>query len=143
MIKKIAILILVLAGTFTLYNCSDNDKKSKNQFAYLDELSHMECEAIKLREERFALADSVRFLELELLEKGVNLDPRDPDRPNIPEIEKFDLRKENLVDVSRNLADTIRMYISKATKDLSLEQKRVFNDSLQLRVSRLNCLEES
>ena len=103
----------------------------------LETISQLNCQAIQLREARFALADSMRAYQDSLVDFAEN----SPDRARFwkASLEYMDERKEYLATTSRDLSDTIRVELLRLTQDLPPEEKRIFKDSIQVRTERLNC----
>ena len=127
-----ALLIMTGLGT----SCgSPNDTAWTHN---LHKLSTLNCQAIQLREARFSLADSIRIYQDSLLTNGISM----VQRKEIWEstLLKMNQRKDLLADSSRNLSDTIRIELQKLTREMTVEEKRVFNDSLQARTDKLDCL---
>ncbi|HKK39996.1 MAG TPA: hypothetical protein VJ949_11305 [Cryomorphaceae bacterium] len=83
------------------------------------EFVDMQCRARHLKKQRFSLADALR---------------EDPDFVTNP-----DSLKNVLAQKSRLLADSIRLKLELLTSDMELEEKRVFNDSLEARIAEMNC----
>lgn len=104
----------------------------------LHKISTLNCQAMQLREARFSLADSIRIYQDSLLTNGASM----VQRKEIWEstLMLMNQRKDLLADSSRNLSDTIRVELQKLTREMTVEEKRVFNDSLQARTDKLDCL---
>ena len=108
-------VLIVLGGSF----CSSpegSDLYSQDSFSnFVD----MHCRARQLKKQRFSLADALRG---------------DPDF-----VENPDSLKNVLAQKSRLLADSIRSKLELLTSDMTLEEKRIFSDSLEVRISEMDC----
>ncbi|HLT95020.1 MAG TPA: hypothetical protein VKZ56_10690 [Membranihabitans sp.] len=124
-------LVAILVGCNALENNTWKDD--------MEIISHLNCQAIQLREARFALADSMRAYQDSLVDFAEST----PDRARMwkSTLQTMEHRKEYLANTSRNLSDTIRVELMRLTKNLSPEEKRVFKDSIQARTERLNCIQ--
>lgn len=104
----------------------------------MDRITELHCRAIQLRNARFTLADSMRFYQDSLLEiAGADDTKAQYWKSSLTVMEK---RKTRLAETSRNLSDTIRAELIKLTGEMSVDEKRIFNDSLQAKTEELNCL---
>ena len=125
-------ILILLSATLA---CGESDEPDwKND---LDTISQLNCNAIQLREARFSLADSMRAYQDSLLDHSETM-PQHKDFWE-SQLAVMEERKEYLANTSRNLSDSIRVELLRLTKDLSVEEKRVFNDSIQSRVDAMNC----
>ena len=108
-------VLIVLGGSF----CSSpegSDLYSQDSFSnFVD----MHCRARQLKKQRFSLADALRG---------------DPDF-----VENPDSLKNVLAQKSRLLADSIRSKLELLTSDMTLEEKRIFSDSLEVRITEMDC----
>lgn len=130
------ILMTLLVTTGLVFSCgSPNDSSWATD---LDTISELNCQAMQLREARFSLADSMRPYQDSLINYGASLPHRKEHWES--SLAVMNQRKDLLADSSRNLSDTIRVELQKLTKDLTVEEKRVFNDSLRARTDKLDCL---
>jgi hypothetical protein len=102
-----------------LVNCEVSDKKSIYSQPVFEEFIDLNCEARKLKDERFTLAERLR---------------KDEKYVSNP-----DSLKNALASQSRELAERIRLKLDDLTGEMNLEQKRVFNDSLEARIARMGC----
>jgi hypothetical protein len=103
-----------------------------------DDFATLECQAIELRKERFALADSIRFTEDTLL--SANGDSVVINRLS-EKLKRYGERKELLVKSSLDLADVIRLrldsLIHNELKDL--ERRKMFDEALKREVEERGC----
>lgn len=83
-----------------------------------DQLLDMHCRARMLKDERFKLADQMRM-------NGTD--------------ENLDSLKEIKAKNSRILADSISQVVSKLTFKMTPEEKRSLNDSIEARISMMDC----
>lgn len=97
---------------------SSTDVYQSDEF---EELVAMHCRARKLKEMRFALAEELR----ENVSKW--------------DVESSDSLKKARAKQSRALGDSIGDLIQRLTAEMSLEEKRVFSDSINGRVVAGNC----
>jgi len=79
----------------------------------------MQCRARQLKKQRFSLADALRD---------------NPDFVNNP-----DSLKDVMAQKSRLLADSIRSKLEILTSEMELNEKRIFNDSLEARIANMKC----
>lgn len=119
-----------------IFSCSDqlDDSWKEN----MDEITRLNCRATKLRKARFALADSIRFYQDSLREYGHS----DAQNAHFWEtsLATMDKRKKWLAETSRNLSDSIHAELLTLTLEMSVEEKRIFNDSLQAKTEDLDCM---
>ncbi|MCZ4407658.1 hypothetical protein O3Q51_02475 [Cryomorphaceae bacterium 1068] len=109
----LGILLLGLA------NCEVSDKESVYDQPAFGEFLDLNCEARKLKDERFTLAEKLR---------------KDENYVSNP-----DSLKNALASQSRELAEQIRLRLDDLTGEMNLDQKRVFNDSLEARIAKIGC----
>ena len=109
-------LIFCLLG-FVFFSCSPME--NENERDDFDELVEMHCRARKLKNERFSLAEEMRQ------------NPRQ-------EVNYDSLRRVKS-EVSRALSDSIRLKLEQLTSNLSLEEKRVFNEKVESRIQKMDC----
>src|SRR5690606_22364106 len=121
--------LLLILGIGILLSCADHANDSwKND---MDRITELHCRAIQLRNARFTLADSMRFYQDSLLEiAGADDTKAQYWKSSLTVMEK---RKTRLAETSRNLSDTIRAELIKLTGEMSVDEKRIFSDSLQAR----------
>lgn len=103
----------------------------------IDGVAKLYCQAKQLREARFDLADSIRFIQDSLLHQK----SRSPETIHRWEsnLKLMEERKIQLTSTSRNLSDTIRVVLYNLTNNMSLDEKRIFNDSIIIHSERINC----
>lgn len=123
-----ATILILLCATIACGEPDEHDWKND-----LDKISQLNCNAIQLREARFSLADSMRSYQDSLLDYSETM----PQRRDFWEshLAVMEERKEYLANTSRNLADSIRVELQRLTGHQTVEEKRVFNDSLQARMA--------
>ncbi|WP_236980552.1 hypothetical protein [Membranihabitans maritimus] len=103
----------------------------------MSKISKLTCEATQLRKARFALADSIRHFQDSML----HMAEAKPSRAKHWESELQTMldRKTMLTSESRDLADTIRNELLILTNNMTVDEKRLFNDSLQSRTEKMGC----
>lgn len=111
--------VLVCMLIFNLTNCELSEKESVYAQPAFKEFVNLQCEARKLKNERFTLAGKLR---------------QDENYVSNP-----DSLKKALASQGRELGDRIRQGLDHFTTEMSLDQKRTFNDSLEARIARLDC----
>lgn len=120
---------------FFLISC--NSDKRHDSKVDIDDLAHLHCEASQLKDARFKLADSIRFLQ------DSTSHHLEASNGNVAEwkleLERMEEKKLILANESRNLGDSIRQVIFQLTNHMSLDEKRTFNDNLKARTERLDC----
>ncbi len=104
---------------FGLTGCEVSEKESIYIQPAFEDFLELNCEARKLKDERFTLAERLR---------------KDENYVSNP-----DSLKKALASQSRELAERIRLQLEDLTGEMSLDQKRVFNDSLEARIVKMNC----
>lgn len=102
-----------------LIGCEVSEKESTYSQQEFKEFLDLNCEARKLKNERFTLAERLRKDEAY--------------------VSNPDSLKDALASQSRELAERIRVKLIKMTGEMSLGEKRAFNDSLEARISESNC----
>ena len=99
--------------------CEVSEKESVYTQPSFEEFLDLNCEARKLKDARFTLAERLR---------------KDQNYVSNP-----DSLKKAMASQSRELAERIRLKLENITGDMSLNQKRVFHDSLEVRIAKMNC----
>lgn len=130
-----ALLPVALLSIITIFftSCSHEPKWKKE----IDIVAKLYCQAKQLREARFELADSIRFIQDSLLnQKSIPAETVQRWDTNLRLMEE---RKAILTSTSRNLSDTIRVVLYNLTNNMSLDEKRIFNDSVIIHSERINC----
>ncbi len=100
-----------------------------------EELITLHCRAIELRETRFEIADSLRFLNDSLsnrVDTSFSMEMAD-------QLKELYRRQEVVSQEGYALADTIRDRMTLVMKELNPDQKRDFNDSVAVAVHRRGC----
>ena len=123
MLKYSIPFLLLLAA------CSNNNGKDEAQWPIdMDELVSLHCKSIELKNARFLLADSIRFVQdsIRLNESNTNRDLT----AFINKLEQFEAQKEILSKESYALSDSIEAKMDVVIRTLNVDEKRVFNDSL-------------
>lgn len=114
--RRIILGALIVLGVSFCSSPAETDLYSQDSFSnFVD----MHCRARHLKKQRFSLADALRG------------DPAFVENP--------DSLKNVLAQKSRLLADSIREKLILLTSDMTLEEKRIFNDSLEVRIAELDC----
>lgn len=117
-------IIYAVAMLFLVASCA-----SETENKHLGKISQLTCEATDLRNARFALADSMRRIQDSLLESDNTASHKIQEWET--KLGYMEERKARLAVESRDLADSIRVELSKLTKEMSLEEKRTFNENLK------------
>jgi len=120
--KKYLLLLFIIAAS-----CNTNTKEKPEWPIDFEELVELHCLSIEYKNARFALADSIRFLEDSIL---VAEKTNGADSLLLTHLESLEIRKELLSEKSYALSDTIEARMKVIIRELSPEEKRVFNDSL-------------
>ncbi len=97
-----------------------------------DAIINLNCRAIQLRKARFAVADSIR-LKMDSVQATMD------SSAFVDYQMRFESRKEALLNESNILADTIRLRMKRVMTELTPDQKRAFNDSIQAVLHRKGC----
>ena len=99
-------------------------------------MAELECRAISLRNQRFQLANTIRFAEDSIL-KNLTADSGKIKS----ELVLLQQQKESLLQRSLSLSDTIRKQLDSLEKNVfnGAESKQQFNDELQKAMSNLDC----
>jgi hypothetical protein len=113
---KYAFVLLLLISFFACETATEENSFATTEF---DELVEMHCRARTLKDQRFSLAEEMRTHPVE----GIN----------------YDSLKVSMAQSSRALSDSIREKLTLLTGSLTLEEKRVFNDSIEARIERMGC----
>jgi hypothetical protein len=111
-------IFLVLAF-FGLAGCQEPEEGSIYNDQGFSRFIDLHCEARNLKDERFTLAEKLR--------------------KDTAYVSNPDSLKKALAAESRQLADSIREELSALTSEMSLEDKRAFNDSVKAHVERRGC----
>lgn len=130
--RKSLILILT-ASVIVLTGCESANHQAKEEWPVdFEALVDLNCKAIKLRKARFATADSLR-LKMDSLRLSM-------DSTEFKTFQSdFEKRKQLLLHETNILADSIRSKMKRVMSEVSPEEKRVFNDSLQAELKRAGC----
>lgn len=112
-----------------------NQQENLNWPVNFEELITLHCRAIELRESRFEIADSLRFLNDSLS----NRTDTSFSSETAEHLKKLYKRQEVVSAEGYALADTIRNRMTLVMSDLDPVQKRSFNDSVAVAVSRRGC----
>lgn len=120
---------LILFSVFII-SCNTSSTKKEKWPIDLDELSDLYCLSVEYKNARFALADSIRFLEDSIIHAEEN---NAPDSALITLLNQLESRKKSLSEKSYALSDTIEARMKVIIRELSPEEKRIFNDSLSAR----------
>ncbi len=120
--KKFLLFLLIV------FAACQSSKDQKVQWPVdLDELSTLHCQSIKLKNERFSLADSIRFLQDSILVNEKLGNDISGFKDHLKELE---IKKDVLAAQSYALSDSIESKIKLVIRDLNQDEKRIFNDSL-------------
>ncbi|GAA5221621.1 hypothetical protein [Membranihabitans marinus] len=109
--------------------------EKKPEFLLLDKIADLHCQAKNLKDLRFSLADSMRYYQDSL---RLHPDQKEKQLKWQEIIEQQLIRKDDLANASRDLADSIRQYLNISTANMSPADKRVFNEALKEK-SQQNC----
>jgi len=112
-------IVFVLIAAAIWGSCASPEVHDIYSDPDFESLTEMHCRARVLKAKRFSLAEEMR--------------------QNPIEGKDYDGLSQEMENSSRLLADSIRRKLSTLTAELSLEQKRTFNDSIQARIDRMGC----
>ena len=129
---KYAILLLMLFAA-----CSSPVEKTDHWPIDFDELVVLHCKSIKLKNARFSLADSIRFVQDSIRING-SLNEHDLSAFK-DKLIQFEKEREILTQESYALSDSIESKMKRVIRELNVEEKRIFNDSLIARTKAMNC----
>lgn len=136
-IVKLPLIAIVVLSV----SCDPSPQPQTGWGESLEDLASLHCRAIELRKNRFALADSIRSASdsmMRLTDENMELKAELETR-----MDAFEKRKEILAEESQSLADTIREHLNRSTRQMSPEEKRSFNDSLESRSVDLGCIDRT
>ncbi len=119
-----------------LASCATNSDQKNEWPVDLDELSTLHCQSIALKNERFQLADSIRFIQDSIIVNTKSGNDISYYQDHLIELEK---RKKILTANSYALSDTIESKMKIVIRDLNPDEKRIFNDSLNARTKAKGC----
>jgi hypothetical protein len=122
--KKYLFLLSIL-----IVSCN-TDNSAEKWPVDLDELVELHCLSIEYKNQRFALASSIRYLEDSIIVAEKN---NGADSLLLARLDELETKKEVLSEKSYALSDTIEVKIKDLIRELSPEEKRVFNDTLNAR----------
>ena len=130
---QVRLVLFLIATASCLYSCDHSDisdKKAKY-------IATLECRAIALREQRFALADSIRFTQDTLLKKNVSIDTT---RLN-DKLHFFLQKKEELLQNSLLLADSIHQQLDSLRRSVftNPDDKKSFDEKLERLIKTNGC----
>ena len=125
-------LLSIVVVFFT--SCSTDHPEWRKE---INGVAELYCQAKQLKESRFDLADSMRFIQDSLLHQKSSTDETTLRWGT--SLELMEERKLKLAETSRDLSDSIRIILYGLTNDMSLDEKRIFNDSLTIHSKRINC----
>lgn len=123
--KKYLLVLFVIVAS-----CNSTSEQKQEWPIDLDELTDLYCLSVEYKNARFALADSIRFLEDSIIHAEEN---NAPDSALITLLNQLESRKKALSEKSYALSDTIEARMKVIIRELSREEKRIFNDSLSAR----------
>jgi hypothetical protein len=132
--KTLLIYALISLLAFSCQSHKANMNEIVNKFADL------ECRAMTLRENRFALANQLRFTQDTLLNTKTKTDTARLSH----NITSFNTNKEILLKQSLSLADSIKTMLNSLMKDqLATERERAkFNQMLNTTLLQRGCLKK-
>lgn len=130
MIKRFMFLSILSVLVFVSCAERENNIDVKN-------IAKLSCTATSLKQQRFALADSIRFYEDSVL----NFSKSDQFKKNRWQkiLESMSERKLKLMKESRTLADALNDQIYAATRTMTLDEKRDFNKILEKSKEEIIC----
>ena len=122
--------LLVVVG---LMSC----KEQKSVDAEVQGMADLECRAIELRKERFKLADNIRFAQDSLIHTKSHTDSV----RIAQELDAFTKHKQELLDSSNQLADSIKQQLDSLQKFIlqKEEDKTFFNQKLSTELHNRGC----
>jgi hypothetical protein len=106
--------------------------------AIVEEFSDLECRAIRLREQRFELANKMRFTQDTLLQVASKADTMHLHQ----NLTSFNKDKEIMLQQSLSLADSIKNKLSHLMKNElnNANDKKVFNELLHAMLIKKGCI---
>ncbi len=125
-------LVFTACASPTDRDRSDSEIYQSPQFLNLVD---MHCRAVDYKNRRFELADSIRAFHGPMTGKKMAIIDRG-------DAARFDSLKEVLATESRILGDSIRVALRELTGNMDPDQKRLFNDSINVNVARAGCREK-
>lgn len=134
--KGLKFLLLLVIVSLTL--CCRNEKTNIKVLA--DEFANLECRAMELREQRFELANQLRFTHDTLLQKPGG----DTISLNL-KLATLDKQKEAMLKQSLSLADSIHTTLTALMKNhlTNENDKRAFNKMLNKTLLERGCIKRS
>lgn len=131
-----ALFPILLPGIIAMYfiSCTSHHPEWQKE---INGIATLYCQAKQLKEARFELADSMRFIHDSLAHHESLADQATQQWET--DLKFMEERKINLAETSRDLSDTIRNILYSLTNDMSLEEKRIFNDSLAIHSEKIDC----
>lgn len=128
-VKYFSLLTLII---YCFCSCHQTNESNGN----VERMADLECRAIALREQRFALADSIRFTQDTLLHTKTEDSVRLNNKLNIFLKQKETLLQRSLVlaDSIHNKFDSLRKYVF-----IGLDDKKVFEQKLKETMDKREC----
>jgi hypothetical protein len=135
--KKLQLLLL-LTALLTAFSCKDEKTHVK---VLVNKFADLECRAMMLREQRFELANQLRFTQDTLMQRSKQADTTRLQSRLIA----FNQQKEAMLKHSLLLADSIHASLNDLMKNqlASKSQKQAFNEMLNETLLQRGCIKKS
>jgi hypothetical protein len=135
-LKSTTFITLSLSVILVICSCTSKSEQSSLK-EIVDDFAQLECRAIALREQRFALANQIRFTQDTLLHASANSDTA---RLNA-KLKALNVEREHTTQRSLVLADSIKQRLdSLMSKYLTkVDDKEQFNQMLHAALENMHC----
>lgn len=135
---KVLKFLLLLVVVSLAVSCKNEKTDIK---ALVDEFANLECRAMTLREQRFELANQLRFTQDSLLLKG---NKADTIGLNL-KLATLNKQKEAMLKQSLSLADSIRTTLTGLMKNqlVTENDKQTFNEMLNKTLVERGCIKKT
>ncbi|GEO08549.1 hypothetical protein [Segetibacter aerophilus] len=129
---------LLLTTLLTAFSCKDEKTNVK---VLVNKFADLECRAMTLREQRFELANQLRFTQDTLMQRSKQADTTRLQSRLIA----FNQQKEIMLKQSLLLADSIHTSLDDIMKNqlASKSEKQAFNDMLNEALVQRGCIKKS
>ena len=127
---------LLLAAVLLVSSCTSNQPPPSLEKIASD-FAPMECRAITLREQRFALANEIRFTQDTLIRANGNVDTARLQS----KLGRLNMEKERMTQQSLQLADSIKQTLDSLMSHYLTQQqdKEQFNQLLNAKLKDMHC----
>ncbi len=129
-------LLFTAGSILLLYSCGEKHTMAEEA----SRLAERECRAMALREQRFTLANQIRFTQDTMLKAPPGTDTM----PYSEKLRFYNSEKERLTNESRLLADTIRQQLDSLQKTIinNPQEQKQFDQLLETNLQQRNCVIE-